>query len=182
MSIVVAFLEANCRVGIFADKKVVWSDSKGNIHRTDEIFKVYSISDTIAYGITGDPVWGIALAQELLNSATNRASELIELIKKHPKPKEEGSTFTLIGIYDNKLPFIFAYKTCGSSSISLNETAYSFATSPEQYLENCKEYFFNQKELGYDLEKCCVDTIKFASQQNPAFISETYDSFEILYK
>jgi hypothetical protein len=184
MSIVIASLEANSGVRIFADRKIVHSDSSGRIYATDEIKKVYLISDsdTIACGFTGDAQWGITLAAKLINSGISRGSELIKLIKRHPKPEHEESTFTLIGLYDNGLPFIFGYKTLGKPSFILNETAYCFATSPEEYLKNCSDYFSSQKKLGNDLAKCSINTIKFASQQNPDFISETHDSIEILYK
>lgn len=182
MSIVIAFLEANHRVGIFADRKRVYSYRDGTIHSSDEVFKVYSISDTIACGITGDFKWGIALKDELLNYATDSASELIKRIKNSPKPINVESTFTLIGMYDNKLPFIFGYKTLGESLFKLNETECSIATSPEQYLENCSNYFISQMDLGHDLVKCSIDTIKFASQQDPIHISDTYNSIEILYR
>ena len=48
------------------------SDLNGVIHGTDEIQKVYSISDTIACGIIGDAQWGILLEQTLLQNANKQ--------------------------------------------------------------------------------------------------------------
>jgi hypothetical protein len=180
MSIVIASIERNIGVRIFADRKLVVSDAAGKIYATNEIAKVYSISDTIACGITGDAQWGIELAQGLLNNAKRLPSELIKVIKKFPKPKLEGSTFTLIGIYDNRLPFIFGYMTIGKSQLLKNKAGSSIATSPHEYNNSCCDFFSSQKELGYSLDKCCVETIRFASKQNPDLISESYDSIEIL--
>ncbi len=180
MSIVIASLEKNVGVRIFADRKLVVSNKAGTIHNTNEIAKVYSISDTISCGITGDAQWGIELAQELLNNASAPPSVLIKIIKKFPKPRNEHSTFTLIGLYDNNLPFIFGYKTLGKSHLLKNRSGTSIATSPSEYNTNCLEYYSDREDLGYSVHQCCIETIKFASQQNPDFISKTHDSIEIL--
>lgn len=178
MSIVIARLEKNVGVKIFADRKLVVSDTAGIIYATNEIQKVYSLSDRIACGITGDAQWGILLAQRLLDNANLAPSGLIKMIKKFPKPTE-GSTFTLTGLYDDHLPFIFGYMTMAKSRLLKNRSGTSIATSPIEYNQSCLEHYSSLQDLEHPADQCCIDTIKFASQQNPTYISETYDAIEI---
>lgn len=182
MSIVIASFDPTGDSVFYADRKWVKIFPNGETHSEGEIEKVFWVTETIACGFTGIAPWGIGLATELVNSVDSSAFDLIEIIKAYPYPDGiTGSTFILMGIYDDDKPFIFARETDGECTFERNRTVDAIATSPDEYNKNCQDFFINDLELNGDLDQACINTIKFASIQNPKYISETYNVIRIPY-
>jgi len=180
MSIVIAILEPEKGITLYADRKWVLSGPKGKIYAEGEVEKLHHITPTIACGYTGSKDWCEALTAVLSQSAKHRASELIELIKTYPyNGKVEGSTYILAGIYDNDRPFLFGYKSSGEFTLVQDQEADVFATSPTEYLHNCQEFFYQDLDLHNDLDLASIHTIEFAATQNPTYIGSNYNSIKI---
>lgn len=181
MSIVIATLEENKSVNIFADRRLV-TENKGNTYmETAEIQKIYELSDTISCGMTGDAQWGISLAQELIKHHDKPASELIHIIENFDLSFIDHSTFILGGKYDDGKLFYYGFKTENKTGFINFFTNCLMATSPIDYLNNCVEFFLDLKDEGNDNIEAAIKTIKFASLQNPKYISKQYDHIQIKF-
>jgi hypothetical protein len=115
MSIVVAILELPKDIVLFADRKRTYRDKNDLIVRSDEMKKIFKINDHLSCGITGSAVWGSTITGHLEKVSVLYPSELISFIKAYPVA--EGSTITLIGLYDDHKPFIFGYSTEGVENL-----------------------------------------------------------------
>lgn len=179
MSIVIATLEENNCVNIFADRRIVVENKEGTYLNIGEIQKIYKLSDTILCGITGDAQWGISLAQELIKYQNRPASELIQIIENFDISFNDHSTFTLGGKYDDGKLFYYGFTTKNrKGGINFASNAL-IATSPIEYLNSYGDFFLDLKDEGNDNKEAAIQTIKFASLQNPKYISEQYDYIQI---
>jgi hypothetical protein len=173
MSIVVAILELPKDIVLFADRKRTYRDKNDMIVRSDEMKKIFKINDHLACGITGDAVWGSTLAAHLQKVSVLYPSELISFIKAYPVA--EGSTITLIGLYDDHKPFIFGYATEGVEKLYF-QNCQSVATSPIEYVNQCNKYLSGRLDSQDGFKLIIQDTIRFASELNPSEISDTFNS------
>lgn len=178
MSIVLAVLEENIGVSIFGDKKmIVKNNSTGHIESVI-IQKVFSLSDNICCGITGDAEWGIKLAEDIfLKCDELTVLELIEHIKSSKFTFREQSTFILAGKDENDDLFIFGYKTEGKPFFVKNEGACLIGTSPIELAEECIKLYSDYREKGANVNETCVNIIKYAASCRPEYISNDYDVF-----
>lgn len=183
MSIIIAAFDPKGECVFYADRKWARVFPNGETHSEGEIEKIYWITDNIACGFTGIATWGCGLATKLNKSVDRNASDLIQIIKEYPYPNNvEGSTFILMGKYDDDHPFIFTYKTCGEFHFEQERSMDVFATSPEELNKSCQEIFFKEWALHKDLDQACIKTIKFASLECPQYISQSYDVIKIPYQ
>lgn len=178
MSIVIATLENDC-VNIFADRRLVFENVEGTLIETAQIQKIYELSDEMLCGMTGDASWGVALATKLFDYRDKSATELIQIIETFGGSFKEHSTFILGGTYDDGELFFYGFTTENKKGIINFNTDALIATSPIEYLNNCKKYFLDLMDNGFTYKQSAIQTIKFASQQKPKYISEEFDNFRI---
>lgn len=179
MSIVIITLENNNCVNIFADRRIVVENKEGTYLNIGEIQKIYELSDTISCGITGDAQWGISLAEELIKYQNKPASVLIQIIENFDISFNDHSTFTLCGKYDDGKLFYYGFTTKNKKGEINFATNALIATSPIEYLNSYGDFFLGLKDEGNDNKEAAIKTIKFASLQNPKYISEQYDHIQI---
>ena len=141
MSIVIATLEENNCVSIFADRRIVVENKEKTYMNIGEIQKIDKLSDTILCGITGDAQWGISLAQELKKHQNRPASELIQIIENFDISFNDHSTFILGGKYDDGKLFYYGFTTENKKGGTNFATNALIATSPIEYLNNCGDFF-----------------------------------------
>lgn len=176
MSIVIAALKEGESINLFADRRLVVKNDNGSYHEIGEIKKIYELSDTISCGITGDAKWGIDLAQELIKQHDKPASILIQLIKNNKKQFKTHSTFSLVGKYDDGDLFVFGFKTSGGELFFKNETNIMIQGDET---DSCSDFLLDLYNKGYEPEYYCKETINFASQINPEYISNEVDHIQI---
>lgn len=181
MSIIIATLEENNCVNILADRRIVLENKEKTYLNIGEIQKIYELSDSISCGITGDAHWGISLAKELIKYQNKPASELIQIIENFDINFNDHSTFILGGKYDNGKLFYYGFTTENKKGGINFATNALIATSPIEYLNNCKEFFLDLKDKGNDNKEAAIQTIKFSSLQNSKYISEQYDHIQIKF-
>jgi len=181
MSIVIATLKENKCLNLFADRRMVTENNLGTYSETTEIKKIFELTDSISCGMTGDAKWGINLAQELFKYQDKTASEFIQIIEHFDKPLNDHSTFILGGKYDDGKLFYYGFTTKNKKGGINFATNALIATSPIEYLNNCSEFFLDLKDEGNDNIEAAIQTIKFASLQNPKYISEQYDHIQIKF-
>ncbi|MDM1299787.1 hypothetical protein HXZ94_14920 [Empedobacter falsenii] len=179
MSIVIVTLEENNCVNLFADRRLVKENIKSNSFTEDEIQKIFELTDTISCGMTGDAAWGVALANQLINYQDKPASELIQIIENFDVKFNDHSTFILAGKYDDGKLFYYGFKTENRTGVINFLTNELMATSPIEYLNNCVNFYLDLKDDGFTDIQCAIDTISFASKQNPKYISKNYDHIQI---
>jgi|GEM_PF-5462352 len=66
MSIVIATLEENNCVNLFADRRIVKENKEMTYIEKGEVTKIFELTDSTSCGMTGDGEWGISLANELI--------------------------------------------------------------------------------------------------------------------
>lgn len=174
MSIVIATLEENKCLNLFADRRMVTENNLGTYSETTEIKKIFELTETISCGMTGDAEWGVKLAKELIKHQDKLASELILIIKNFEKSYKKHSTFSLVGKYDDGDLFVYGFKTLGEELFLKNETNIMIQCDID-----CSNFIGELYSMGHEPEYYCKETIKFASQQNPKYISEEYDHIQI---
>ena len=141
MSIIIATLEENNCVNLFADRRMVRENKEMIVIETGEIQKIFELSDSISCGMTGDADWGISLANELLKYHDKLASELIQIIEDFDRSFNDHSTFILGGKYDNGKLFYYGFKTINKKGKINFTTSALIATSPTEYLNRCKNFY-----------------------------------------
>lgn len=179
MSIVIATLVQNKEINIFADRRMIEEEMFGSHYKIHETQKIYKFSDTILFGMTGDAEWGIQLANTL--SIHELPSQLIQSIKRFNITPKDDSTFILGGKYDDGDLFLFGYMTKGGELFRKNESECIIASSNLELSNACADLYLHYKEMGYSEEQNCIETIKFAASQEPKYISEEFNHFQILY-
>lgn len=175
MSIVIATIEDNESINLFADRRIVVENENESICKLGEIQKIFKISDSISCGMTGDAEWGINLAKEIVN-IDKPASDLIQIIRNFDKRPKQHSTFSLVGKYDDGDLFVFGFKTLGEEVFLKNETNIMIQCDID-----FSDFIVNLYNQGHNPEYYCKETIKYASQKNPKYISEEYDHIQITY-
>lgn len=181
MSIVIATLEQNKVINIFGDQRMVEEDISGSNYKIHEIQKVFKLSDTILFGMTGDAEWGHLLANEISKDQDKLPSQLIQTIKKFNITPKEHSTFILGGKYDDGDLFLFGYRTIGDELFYKNESECIIASPTLELSNACADLYLHYKEIGYSEEQCCTEAINFAASKEPKYISDKFNHFQILY-
>lgn len=182
MSIVIAVLEENTKISLFADRRIVYetTNEENNFPKSGEIIKVYKLTDTISCGMTGDARWGIQVTQKLLNNNDQLPSELIQIVKEFNIQPAIHSTFILVGQYDDGDLFLYGFKTEGGEEFIKNQSCCMIATSPIEFTQACVDFYYDTREMGHQVEYSCKETIMFAASKNPKYISEEFDFMQIL--
>lgn len=181
MSIVATMMFPNGGVVMYGDKRAVKKINNEIIIMNDFV-KIHKVTEKIGCGITGHAEWGLFLLKKLTDLDFQTIESMIEYIKSFPTSEFIGSTVTIAGIYDNEKPFIWTYRSTGETSFDQDYISYSVATEPQELGESCGKFLEKKFEETNDPHRTLQDVIKFASLQNPHYISDLYDFVVIPFK